>query len=252
MRRFPMMIALLGWTALVAPIEATATPVRFDVTLTVLSVECFTSPPVVCFPPTIINPLPQPGDTWGVGFFVVDDALLSQTGVNLPGVLTAFHIQTGNLTWDAFQPFDEMNNRFAGFRGPIPGNPDCPGGGGDFPSPGRIVCLGAPSPGFDVANGTVTQIYGGFFDPADFANAFFEVFYGPNRFALGDQLHLVHGSVTITRSPEPTSFFLLGCGILVLAGIAWRRHRRQVNSSHSERLTDWLPTDRQAQDWLPF
>jgi len=213
-----LVVLVGGMTLVLAPRPAAATPVGFILALTVENVECATNaPPCGGHGPGSFDPLPHVGHTY-YSFFAVQDSLLSQTGVNLPGTLTAFHLQIENLVWDPFTP--SPDNVFSGFRGPIPGNPACPGG-----VPGH--CLGASSPGFDVANGTITAISNGVYGSGDAPFVDFAYIHGPNGFGSADLSNIyVTGAVTVSRVPAPPAFFLLGCAVVALVGVTRKRGRR--------------------------
>lgn len=133
------------------------------------------------------------------GFFSVDDSLLSMTGVNLPGTVSAFRIAMLNSVWDISQPSD-----FSGFRGPIPGEP-C------------TACLFAPSPGFDVLNGEIVGLRGGVFGPADFPFADFRT-DAFNAFPRGAPQPF-RGDMAIRRvlTPAPAPALLMLLGFIVVA-----------------------------------
>jgi hypothetical protein len=210
-RRIPSLIILLGAIGLfVASQEAVAVPVEFGIELTVTNVNQATNG---CAGPHTFCPVPQVGDTY-FGVFAVQDDLLTQTGNNLPGTLTEFSLQIENLVWDPYGVLNSLstNDVFAGFRGPIPGE-QC------------IDCLGAPAPGFDVANGTIFGMAGGVYGSGD---APFVDFLSPTQFAAMDNFSAyVTGTMDVSRIPEPSSLFLLTSGFAGLGGITWRRNRRR-------------------------
>lgn len=217
--QFPRLIVLVGWMVLgLAPEKAASLPVDFKLALTVDTVLC--APGIPCPGSSLgtFHPLPTIGHTYDSSF-AVQDGLLSQTGHNLSGTLAGFRLQIENLVWDAFKN-PGANNEFFGFRGPIPGNPGCPEGT-------NLVCLNAPSPGFDVAGPTITALWGGVFGGADIPYVDFESVAGPGRFnAVDNSRVFVSGTLAISRVPEPASFFLLGSGLVALAGMAFRMKSR--------------------------
>jgi hypothetical protein len=129
-----------------------------------------------------------------VGHFSVDDSLLALTGTNLPGIVTGFFLQIGEVIWDQQHPSPASD--FAGFRGP-------PLGFG-------------PSPGFDVSGGVITGLRGGVHSSADWPTTDFFVtqFLAEDWPDIGN---LLMGDLSVTRVPEPVSLLLLSCGLLVLA-----------------------------------
>jgi len=148
-----------------------------------------------------------------VATFFVDDALLSQTGKNLPGVITDFYLQIGTVVWDQAHRSD-----FAGFRGPYPG---CP-----------TDCIGASSPGFDVFGGRITGLEGDVFGPGDIP---FIDFYPGNAFIAYDSIADLFMSGELSPVPEPSSVLLMAMGLF-----GWwvlRIIRPAQAESHSRKTT---------------
>jgi len=124
-----------------------------------------------------------------VGRFSIDDALLQQSGDNLPGSIVKFFLEISPTTWDQ-ATFDAVPGitAFDGFRGPILGN-NCPVPQG---------CLHAPSPGFNVHDGIITGLQGGVFGVSDvpfvdFKGAFFS--------AIDIHDTLLQGTLQVTPVP---------------------------------------------------
>ena len=211
-RRLGLLLLLLASVELlILPSQSAGMPVTFNLSLTVNSAVCpeGTGPPCLSPPcpfPDCWNPRPAVGRTYG-GFFTVDDDVLSKTGIN-SGTLTAFSIQIENIIWDAFVGHPPgVNNQFVGFRGPIPGCSTC----GNFE-------LFAPSPGFDVENGTIVALVGGVFGGADFP--FVDFLSG--SFGANDGTFGIEGTLAVSRVPQLPSFALFGLG-LILVGVSMRR-----------------------------
>jgi len=126
-----------------------------------------------------------------VGRFTIDDALLQQEGDNLPGSISKFFLEISPVTWDQQNPYPRT--AFVGFRGPIP----------------PIPLTFAPSPGFDVHNGTITGmkgtvitgLEGGVFGPGDFPLV---DFFGRNFVASADAA--LTGTLQITPVPSPVTY----------------------------------------------
>ena len=194
--------------------DTEAVPVQFSITLTATFVDdpFFPNPEPPCISTLCGKYLqhPEVGKAYS-GSFIVDDALLSQTGTNLPGVLTSFRLQIESLVFDMSRPaleFDDdavdRGSFFLGFRGP------CATGN----------CIGAPSPGFDVANGTIIGLRGGVFGPGD--SAFVD--FGGNGFLSRDQGNiLVFGTLAVARVNEPPTLVLLMIGGLIIAYVCHGR-----------------------------
>ena len=115
----------------------------------------------------------KPGDSF-FGFFTVEENLLTQEGVNLPGILGDFVVRIGDVIWDINSPSD-----FDGFRGPT-----LPGGG----IPGCALCyeFDALSPGFNVVGGKIVGIWGGVYSDGDEPFVDFEYIYGPGGWGSVD------------------------------------------------------------------
>jgi hypothetical protein len=148
----------------------------------------------------------KPGDSF-FGFFTVEENLLTQEGVNLPGILGDFVVRIGDVIWDINSPSD-----FDGFRGPT-----LPGGG----IPGCALCyeFDALSPGFNVVGGKIVGIWGGVYSDGDEPFVDFEYIFGPGGWGSVDAYrNLVLGNYTITAVvSEPSSLLtLLLCGMAIL------------------------------------
>ena len=194
------LVALLG-----APLTATAIPVTYQIKFTVL-----TGNVVTFFPHTTtsIHVESAVGNVY-FGLFAVDDAILLTDGINKPGNVDFFYTQMEDNIWGYNLA---VNNSFRGFWGPISGYPF--------------------TPGFDVVNGTITNLRGGVYGVQDAPFIDFSAF-GPNTFrARGLDLLLSGPSITIVgygeggepitgtmeifRVPEPGALSLFGFGLLVL------------------------------------
>jgi hypothetical protein len=160
------------------------------------------------------------------GFFSIDSSILANDGYNLSGDLGFLVIKIEDDIWGYNSPLDNAIED-GGFRGPIPGDPDCPGddSGDDYWS----FCLYAPSPGFDVVDGRITGLRGGVFGGGD---APFVDFLGTYFNTVGrnniDRMTWLEGqgTMTIFRIPEPSSAALLLIGF-VLIGLLRRRPTRR-------------------------
>lgn len=220
-------LAALALAALLAaPLTATAIPITYQIKFTVLSGTTTTA----------IFPYPS-GPTGNVvedatgnvyfGRFAVDDEVLVTDGIGKPGNVDFFYIEMEDNIWGYNLAGD---NSFRGFRGPIPGNPFCMM---------TMACLNAPSPGFDVVNGVITNLRGGVFGDADVPFVDFSA-HGPNNFiALGATRSTdpgtsftrvggrepVVGTMEIFRVPEPGAIYLLMLGLSIVAGAIRRVHR---------------------------
>jgi hypothetical protein len=206
--------ALLG-----APLTATAIPITYQIKFTALAGSVSTR----VFPDPIGPGTTHFEDAAGTvyfGLFAVDDSILATDGLNKPGSVEFFSIQMEDNIW-AYNLAG--NNSFVGFRGP----------GG----------LGAASPGFDVVNGTITNLRGGVFGIADVPFVDFSLF-GPNTFNargapsapfipgttvsyVGTAFETVTGTMEIFRVREPGTLMLLAFGLLVLAVVIGRARRQR-------------------------
>jgi|SRR5262252_5386714 len=108
--------AALGLLAMIAR-PAVAGPLTYTMTLTPDSVVCHVSGCDTSFP------IPTVGQAYVGSFTLADNSVLAVDGINIPATLTAFRLVLGGFVWDAFHHSD-----FSGFRGPIAGDPFCPGG----------------------------------------------------------------------------------------------------------------------------
>lgn len=161
--------------------------------------------------PCTINPTPglhlfgcnlEVGDQFA-GSFLVDDAVLSETGSNLSGSISDFFLQIGTVVWAQAHPFSSSD--FGGFRGPPSG-------------------LNAQSPGFDVSGGTITGLEGGVHGVADIP---FVDFFGNQFNAIDASGTFIEGTLTLTSVPEPGTILLLSAAVIgliaVTAGSGWRK-----------------------------
>lgn len=222
-------VAALALTALVgAPLTATAIPITYQIKFTALTGSVTTS----TYPDPIGSPTNQVEDAAGkvyFGLFAVDDEVLSTDGIGKPGNLDFFYIQMEDNIWGYNSAAD---NSFVGFRGPNPGDPSCTSTG----------CLFAPSPGFDVVNGTITNLRGGVFGLADIPFVDFSPLGVPNTFAargspfiepggtstyVGTGVSNVIGTMEIFRVTEPDTVLLIGLGLLMLAFMIGRVRRQR-------------------------
>lgn len=203
---------------LVAPLAATATPITYQIKFTVLTGSVRT----VDWPEQGTPSFDDEDATGNVYFgrFAIDDEILASDGIGKPGNLDFFHIQMEDNIWGYNFAAD---NSFSGFRGPIPGDPFCLM---------SMACLDAPSPGFDVVNGAITNLRGGVYGVNDIPFVDFSPLGAANRFAaIGDVPFVegtsasmvgtgsdgIYGTMEIFRVPEPGALSLFGLGLLILA-----------------------------------
>lgn len=222
----PNKLAALALLALLnAPLTATAIPVTYQIKFTVLSGLIVTHTYPEQPGPTTVDVEDAAGKVY-LGLFAVDDEILLTDGINKPGDLDFFFIQMEDNIWGYNIP---ANNSFAGFRGPLPGAPFC------------MFCLGASSPGFDVVDGTITNLRGGVHGSSDIPFVDFSL-SGANTFnALGSPFFepgtsssfvvrsvessgSIFGTMELFRVPEPGSLSLFAVGLLVLT-LSIRRAR---------------------------
>ncbi len=163
------------------------------------------------------------------GTFGVDSEVLASGGLNRPGDVLFFFIEMEDNIW-SYNAFDNLpHNEFGGFRGPRPDSPDC------------LTCGGAPSPGFDVVDGEITDLTGAMSGLADIPEVAFSN-GAPNTFSAiglalggaqffsyvrggGEGESAITGNMEVYRIPEPATLSLLGAG---LVGIFLRRRRKAV------------------------
>jgi len=211
--------AALGLLAMIAR-PAVAGQLTYTITLTPDSGGCGST----CPPSS--PALPVIGQSY-VGFFTLaDDSVLAVDGINIPATLTAFRLVLGGFVWDAFHPSD-----FSGFRGPIAGDPFCPGGAGtqtpvNQPGGSGAFCFPAPSPGFDVSGGQIVDLFGDVFGSADVP---FVDFHGlccapPGHFSSNLGVASFTGEIVLAQVPGAPTLLLLSAGLILLGGLL-RRHR---------------------------
>ena len=147
------------------------------------------------------------------GAFAIDSEILSTDGIGRTGELAFFVIKMEDNVWGYNFPFD---NSFRGFRGPTP---SCP----------TFGCF-APSPGFDVVDGEITNLRGGVYGSGDIPFVDFGLL-GENTFiAHGTSISAYHpdswlvgsGRMDIFRVSEPSSLALFS---VVLLGFGLTRAR---------------------------
>lgn len=156
------------------------------------------------------------------GHFAVDSDVLAADGIGRPGDLAYLVIKIEDNVWGYNSA---LNNSFFGFRGPIPHDPFCTV---------SAACLGAPSPGFTVQGGRITDLTGGVYGFSDepFIDFTYPTLGDPgNRFyAFGRFLDVTHawrylqggGTLEIIRVNEPSTLLLFGVSLAGL-GLAVRR-----------------------------
>lgn len=192
--------ALLG-----APLVATATPITYEIKFTALTGT------VLTWISSSNYHVEEAAGKVYFGLFAVDDEILLTDGLNKTGNLDFFYIRMGDNIWGYNHA---ANNSLVGFRGPIPGDPSCTL---DF------GCMSAQSPGFDVVNGTITNLRGGVWGRQDSPFVDFSS-EGPNTFRVqgypltnGPWVTVSGtGAMEIFRVPEPGVLPLFGLVLLVL------------------------------------
>ena len=221
--RFKKLAALALLVFLGSPLTATAIPVQYQIKFTALAGSVLTTSFPTAGAPTV-DIADAAGNVY-FGLFAVDDAVLLTDGIGKPGTLDFLYIRMEDNIWGYNFAGD---NSFAGFRGPIPGNAFCMM---------SMACVGAPSPGFDVVNGAVTNLRGGVFGVADLPFVDFSLL-GANTFnATGatfgagpgtsfSRVRDVSGTLEIVRVAEPATLLPFGAGLLMLLA-ALRTSRRK-------------------------
>lgn len=227
MRYKPFALALVA--LLCAPFTAHAIPITYQIKFTVQtgSVTTRTFPdPLEPGSPGTIHVENAAGNIY-LGMFAVDDSILMSDGLGKPGNLDFFYIQMEDNIWGYNIP---ANNSLVGFRGPIPGDPFCLM---------TMDCLFAPSPGFDVVNGTITNLRGGVFGVQDVPFVDFSPFSANTFSALGlpfpkagtsfsyvgTDTTAVFGTMEIFRVPEPGTLPLFGLALIALTPLVWRTRK---------------------------
>jgi hypothetical protein len=214
---------------LCAPLTAHAIPITYQIKFTVLTGSVTTQ----IFPDPLepgTPPATQVENASGriyFGLFAVDDEILMSDGLGKPGNLDFFYIQMEDNIWGYNYP---ANNSLVGFRGPIPGDPFCLM---------TMACPGAPAPGFDVVDGTITNLRGGVFGRQDVPFVDFSP-VGPNTFSavglpfpepgtsfsyVGTGTTGVLGTMELFRVPEPSTLSLFGLALVALT--LWARRTRK-------------------------
>lgn len=195
---------------------AEALPAEFSIAMKVSAVtEQFPvpnpEPPCAGTPCNRFINRPEVGNTY-FAYFTIDDDLLSQTGTNLSAALTSFVLQIESLIFDKSRPWDAPADPtiFSGFRGPGAG---C-----------ENLCIGAPSPGFDVADGTIIGLHGGPFAAGDTASVnFFGTF-----FEARDVFFVkAFGSLAVARVHEPPTVVLVAISLASLIVVSVRGRARR-------------------------
>lgn len=160
--------------------------------------------------------VPSPGDIYS-GFFALDSAGLQADGTNRGIPLISFAATIADASWCFNVACGD--NQFFLFRGPT------------------APFFGSPSPGFDVLNGDVVNLRGGVAAVGDSPFVDFSYNYSagapssdptcvgpgycgnqPNHFwaNLGGS-DTLHGSMHVTRVPEPSTLLLLAGALVALA-----------------------------------
>lgn len=194
MRSRHRLISMLLCTFLISlAYDAKAIPVPFKLTLEVTDV--FEDP--LCTGGSLSFGCDNaPGDIH-TGFFSVDSSLLALEGDNLPGGVSNFFLRIGNVVWDQANPSPASD--FFGFRDAA----------GHF----------APSFDVDVHGGTITDVHGGVFAPADLPAIDFAPLAGlsPGTFEAVDGTITtdLRGTLQVSRVSEPSVLFLAGIGLSV-------------------------------------
>lgn len=207
MRAFVLFALLVG-----LPTTALAVPITYNITFKVDGVEEID-------PGVVSDPIYQVGNEY-FGSFVIEDDILDTDGINKPGTLYEFVILIEDYAWVMTLPNPVSD--FDGFRGPEPDNPDG-------------ANLGAPSPGFDVVDGRITNMRGGVFGDADepfvdFASPPCCSALASNRFRASmdggpfRSSGRIIGRFDVSRVAEPDAVWLIGVGLLAVAFV-FRRSR---------------------------
>ena len=184
---------------------AKAIPVRFNLTLDVTDV--FEAPPPCIGGIHTFGCVNAPGDRH-TGFFFVDNGLLALEGDNLPGGVSNFFLKIGDVVWDQANPAPASD--FEGFRD-------------------ASAHTGVPSFDVDVHGGTITDVHGGVFAPADLPALDFAPLAGlsPGTFEAFDGHTDLRGNLLISRVSAPSALFLVGLGLS-----AWALLRRRQAGAH--------------------
>lgn len=203
MRNGHRLISMLLCTFLMlAAYDAKAIPVLFKLTLDVTDVS---EDPLSCGGPIASFGCGNtPGDVH-TGVFSVDSGLLALEGDNLPGGVSNFFLRIGNVVWDQANPAPASD--FEGFRD-------------------AAAHVGAPSFDVDVHGGTITDVHGGVFGPADLPALDFAPLAGlsPGTFIAVDlDSTALEGNLLISRVAEPPVLFLVSIGLSMWALLRIRR-----------------------------